>query len=73
MSTFYSGVSNFYIPLPAKAVRSAWCYLCGAIQRSIWTEMGEWPLVYVNPLLRTGSSAATLFDIFLYPALHQPP
>lgn len=27
--------------LPAKAVRSAWCCLCGATQRSIWMVMGE--------------------------------
>lgn len=27
--------------LPAKAVRSAWCCLCGATQRSIWMAMGE--------------------------------
>lgn len=32
---------NFLPPLPAKAVQSAWCYLCGATQRSIWTETGE--------------------------------
>lgn len=27
--------------MPVKAVQSAWCYLFGAIQRSIWMETGE--------------------------------
>lgn len=43
---------QFYSTFPAKAVRLAWCYLCGAIQRSTWMEMGTF-FVFKAPVLRT--------------------
>lgn len=45
-------VLNFRSPLPAKAVRSVWCYLFGVTQKSIWMEMGEFPLVSVTPVCK---------------------
>lgn len=62
----------FYFTPLVKAVQSAWCYLCGAIQRSIWTETGELPSVFVTPVIRTGNTAAALFVTFLPNAASVP-
>lgn len=62
----------FHVTLPVKAVQSAWCYLCGVIQRSIWTETGELPSVFVTPVIRTGNTAAALFVTFLPNAASVP-
>lgn len=42
--------------LPAKAVRSAWCCLCGATQRSIWMVMGEFRQCSRPPVACTEST-----------------
>lgn len=54
----------FLSPLSAKAVRSAWRYLCGVIQRSIWMEMGEFSLSVCDPCC-----TAAAFNPVIFPFL----